>query len=156
MAGLTIGKVAKESGVGIETIRFYERRGLIEEPARRPSGYRDYPPRVIARLRFIQRAKELGFSLTEIGDLLSLRVDRHRTCSDVLQVARHKISEIDAKIAALTRMRNALLQLSLECHGDGPTGECPILEALDADTRVGAPASPPPGGKYRSNQGDQR
>ena len=108
----------------------------IEEPARRPSGYRDYPPTVLKRLRFIQRAKELGFSLAEVGDLLSLRVDRNRSCADVFEVAQTKISEIDGKVEELERMRGALVRLSAECSGEGPTGDCPILEALEGD---GAP-----------------
>ena len=131
MNGLTIGKLAKHTGFGIETLRFYERRGLIDEPARRPSGYRDYPPSVVKRLQFIQRSKELGFSLSEIGDLLSLRVDEDRTCNDVLEVANAKINEIGEKIIALKRMQSALESLASACTGEGPTGECPFLEALE-------------------------
>ncbi len=131
MNGLTIGKLAKHTGFGIETIRFYERRGLMEEPARRPSGYRDYPPSVVKRLQFIQRSKDLGFSLSEIGELLSLRVDEDRTCRDVLEVANAKINEIGEKIGELERMRNALKNLASACNGEGPTGECPVLEALE-------------------------
>lgn len=138
MNGLTIGKLAKHTGFGIETIRFYERRGLIEEPARRPSGYRDYPPSAVERLRFIQRSKELGFSLSEIGDLLSLRVDEERTCSDVLQIANAKIGEIGEKIVELERIRNALENLAAACKGKGPTGECPVLEALESKETPGA------------------
>lgn len=138
MNGLTIGKLAKHTGFGIETIRFYERRGLIEEPARRPSGYRDYPPTVVRRLQFIQRSKELGFSLSEISDLLSLRVDENRTCSDVLEVANAKINEIGEKIVALERMRNALSSLASDCTGAGPTGECPFLEALESEEMLRA------------------
>ena len=138
MSGLTIGKLAKHTGFGIETIRFYERRGLIEDPARRPSGYRDYPPSVVKRLQFIQRAKELGFSLSEIGDLLSLRVDEDRTCSDVLDVANAKITEIERKIAELAKMRNALSSLASACTGEGPTGACPFLEALESEETLRA------------------
>lgn len=131
MNGMTIGKVAARTGVGIETIRFYERRGLIAEPARRPSGYRDYPPAVIDRVRFIKKAKELGFSLREIADLLSLRVDSDRTCSDVYQRATTKIGEIEEKVRELERMKGALVSLASACTGAGPTGECPFLEALE-------------------------
>ncbi len=133
MNGMTIGKVAARTGVGIETIRFYERQGLIAEPARRPSGYRDYPPAVIERIRFIKRAKELGFSLREIADLLSLRVDTDRTCADVYERATAKINEIDEKVRELERMKGALEFLASTCSGTGPTGECPFLEALEQE-----------------------
>ena len=131
MSGLTIGKVARETGVGIETLRFYEREGLIAEPARRPSGYRDYPPAVIRRVRFIRRAKELGFSLREVAELLSLRVDGERTCAAVYGLATAKIADIERRIDELRRMKKALASLASACTGKGPTGECPILEALE-------------------------
>lgn len=133
MNGLTIGRLAQQAGFGIETIRFYERRGLIEEPARRPSGYRDYPPSAVQRLRFIQRAKTLGFSLNEIAELLSLRVNEDRTCEDVLAVATAKISEIEGKIAELERVGKALESLASACTGTGPTSACPFLDALERE-----------------------
>jgi len=133
MNGMTIGKVASRTGVGIETIRFYERQGLIAEPARRPSGYRDYPPAVIERVRFIKKAKELGFSLREIADLLFLRVDNDRTCSDVFDRATAKIGEIEERMRELERMKGALKSLASACTGTGPTGECPFLEALEQE-----------------------
>jgi MerR family mercuric resistance operon transcriptional regulator len=140
MSGLTIGRVARETGVGIETLRFYEREGLIAEPARRPSGYRDYGPAVIQRVGFIRRAKELGFSLREIAELLSLRVDEERTCADVYALARDKISDIERRIAELRRMKKALASLAAACTGAGPTGECPILDELERqDGRSGNP-----------------
>jgi len=131
MGGLTIGKVARETGVGIETLRFYERKGLIAEPLRRASGYRDYPPDVVERVRFIKRAKELGFSLREVAEMLSLRVEAGRTCADVLARTNAKIAEIKHKRRELERMQSALEQLASHCSGKGPTGECPILDALD-------------------------
>jgi MerR family mercuric resistance operon transcriptional regulator len=131
MNGLTIGKVARATGVGIETLRFYERQGLVAEPARRPSGYRDYPPTVIQRVRFIKRAKELGFSLREIAELLSLRVDARRTRADVRERATTKIAEIGDRIRQLEGMKRALEKLATSCIGEGPTAECPILEALE-------------------------
>jgi len=133
MSGLTIGKVARETGVGIETLRFYEREGLIAEPARRPSGYRDYGPAVIQRVGFIKRAKELGFSLREIAELLSLRVDEQRTCADIYSLARAKIGDIERRLAELRRMKKALASLAAACTGAGPTGECPILDALERE-----------------------
>lgn len=128
---LTIGQVARETGLGVETVRFYERRGLIEEPPRRESGYRQYPPDVLPRLGFIRRAKELGFSLAEIMELLSLRVDPDSTCADVRARTMTKITDIETKIGELERMRDALTDLHGACHGSGPTSECPILDYLD-------------------------
>ena len=133
MNGMTIGKVASRTGVGIETIRFFERQGLIAEPARRPSGYRDYPPDVIERVRFIKKAKELGFSLREIAELLFLRVDNDRTCADVFDRTTAKIGEIEDKMRELERMKAALESLASACTGAGPTGDCPFLEALERE-----------------------
>lgn len=128
---LTIGQVAKQAGVGVETIRFYERRGLIAEPKRRASGYRQYALDAVRRIRFIRRAKELGFTLEEIADLLSLRVDPNSKSSDVRKRARAKISDIEDKIATLGDMRDALERVVSKCRGCRPTSECPILEELD-------------------------
>lgn len=131
MAPLTIGQVAKRAGVNVETVRFYEREGLIGKPQRRTTGYRQYGPDVIRRIRFIKRAKDLGFSLREIGELLSLRVSRGNGCEDVKARAVGKIEDIDGKIAVLARMRLALEKLSAACVGRGPVSECPILDALE-------------------------
>lgn len=131
MKALSIGQVAKGAGVGIETVRFYERQGLLEEPDRKASGYRQYPEGVVARLRFIRRAKELGFTLREIKELLALRIDPGATRADVRQQAQAKVADIESKIGDLQRMKEALLRLTASCHGDGPPNDCPILEALD-------------------------
>jgi MerR family mercuric resistance operon transcriptional regulator len=133
MKPLTIGQVAKRAGVGVETVRFYERQGLLEEPARRESGYRQYSQDVVSRLRFIKRAKELGFSLKEIKELLVLRVDPATTCREVKEQAKAKIADIESKIASLLRMKEALVRLAASCRGQGPTSECPILDALDRE-----------------------
>jgi MerR family mercuric resistance operon transcriptional regulator len=133
MKPLTIGQVAQQAGVGVETVRFYERQGLLEEPARRASGYRQYPEDVVARLRFIRRAKELGFSLKEIKELLALRVDRTTTCREVKEQAQAKITDIEGKIRSLLRMSAALMELTRSCRGRGPASECPILEALEKE-----------------------
>jgi MerR family mercuric resistance operon transcriptional regulator len=133
MKPLTIGQVARHAGVGIETVRFYERQGLLEEPARKESGYRQYPEDVVARLRFIKRAKELGFSLKEIKELLALRVDPDTTCAEVKSRAEAKIADIEEKIQALLRIKKALVKLTKACSGHGPTSECPILDALDKE-----------------------
>lgn len=133
MESLTIGQVARSAGVGVETVRFYEREGLIAEPPRRPSGYRQYPPDAVRRIRFIKRAKDLGFTLAEIGELLSLRIAPETTCADVCDRAVVKICDIDGKLLALQRMKEALVRLTKACTGPGPTTDCPILEALDTE-----------------------
>ncbi len=131
MTSMTIGKIARLAGVGIETIRFYERTGLIDEPPRRESGYRQYPEETVARLRFIKRAKELGFTLREIKELLELRIDPNTTCEDIRHRAEAKISDIEEKIRTLERMKEALMKFTLACNGRGPISECPILEAME-------------------------
>lgn len=131
MKTMTIGQLAKETGVGVETIRFYERRGLIEEPSRRESGYREYSDDVPARVDFIKRAKELGFSLKEISELLSLRMDPETTCGDLKNRADQKISDVEDRIQALQKIRKALKRLASTCTGVGPQSECPIVAALE-------------------------
>jgi MerR family transcriptional regulator, copper efflux regulator len=130
---LTIGRLAKLAGVGVETIRFYEREGLLARPDRRPSGYRQYRPDVVRRVRFIRHAKDLGFTLREIQELLELRVDPASTCEDVRKRARGKVADIEERIASLEQMKAALLRLARRCRGNGPTSECPILEELDRE-----------------------
>ncbi len=132
MRSMTIGQVARRASVGIETVRFYEREGLLEEPARRESGYRQYQEEAVSRLRFIRRAKELGFSLKEITELLALRVDPATTCSEVRTTAEAKIADVEEKIQALQRIKQALKKLTMACRGGGPISECPILEALES------------------------
>ncbi len=135
MGSLTTGQLAQRAGVGVETIRFYEREGLILEPPRRPSGYRDYPPETVTRIVFIRRAKELGFSLKEISELLELRVRPRRNCAVVKRNADAKIADIDTKIASLRRMRKALNHLTEACQARTPTAVCPILASLGSETR---------------------
>lgn len=130
MESLTIGQLAQRAGVGVETVRFYEREGLIAEPPRRPSGYRDYPPETVTRILFIRRGKDLGFSLKEIGELLELRVRPRRNCDLVKHSADAKIADIDDKLAALRKMRRALVNLTKACEERAPTTECPILSSL--------------------------
>ena len=128
---LTIGKVASRAGVGVETVRFYERQGLLQEPDRRASGYRQYGEDVVARLRFIRRAKELGFTLKEVAELLALRHDPAATRSDVRERVRAKVEDIEAKVRDLQRIRGVLLGLAETCLGHGPADDCPILRAID-------------------------
>lgn len=130
MDALTIGQVARRSGVGVETVRFYERKGLIPVPPRRASGYRQYPEETVRRIRFIRRAKDLGFSLAEIVDLLSLRLEPNERCEDVRGRALAKIEEIDKRLRSLRRMRSTLTNLVRACSEGGTSGACPILEAL--------------------------
>lgn len=135
METLTIGKVARLAGVGVETIRFYERKGLIDEPPRRASGYRVYPEETVPRIRFIKRAKELGFTLREIRELLELRVDASSTatCDEVRKLAKEKITDVRGKIRMLQRMEDALTRLVGSCQRRVVTSNCPILEALDQE-----------------------
>ncbi|VAV84985.1 Transcriptional regulator, MerR family [hydrothermal vent metagenome] len=133
MGSITIGKVARLAGVGVETVRFYEREGLIDEPPRMDSGYRQYPADTVRRLRFIRRAKELGFTLKEIKELLALRIDPETTCKDIRLRAEVKIGDIEGKILSLQRMKDALKKLTVACSGRGPVSECPILEAMEDD-----------------------
>ncbi len=132
---LTIGKVAQRAGVGVETVRFYEREGLIKEPPRKASGYRQYGEDVIDHLVFIGRAKELGFTLKEIKELLFLHATRGAKGADVRERAETKIQDIEDKIRALRRMKKALGKLVAECSGDGAITKCPILESLERKAR---------------------
>ncbi len=132
MSDLTSGQLAEGAGVGIETIRYYERQGLLPSPARSRSGYRRFPAEAVDRLRFIRQAQHLGFSLKEIQELLCLRIDPEASCSEVCQRAQAKIGEIEERLRGLQRMRDVLRRLVEACGGRGPTTACPILEALEA------------------------
>ena len=136
MSGFTIGKVAKRAGIDIETIRFYERQGLIDEPPRTESGYRKYPGESVARLHFIRRVEELGFSLNEIRELLFLRQDQHATKADIKKRTLEKIEDVKSKRKDLTRILRALEHLASTCDGHGPVSDCPILGALVLDALV--------------------
>ena len=136
MTELTTGELAKKVGVNVETIRYYERRGLIPEPPRRESGHRQYSDNAVERVLFIKHAKELGFSLKEILELFALRVDPRTTCADVKRQAEDKLSDIDEKLNMLQRFKIALEKLSSSCIGRGPISECPILDALQSDSKV--------------------
>lgn len=131
--GLTIGQVARAAAVGVETIRFYERQGLITQPPRRHSSFRRYPPEVVRRVQFIRRAKELGFTLREIKELLSLRVDPNTTCAEVRSMTRAKIADVERKMVELEAIKRVLDRLAATCRGKGPTSECPILDLLDEE-----------------------
>ncbi len=130
MEKLTRGQLAKKANVNPETIRYYERRGLLPEPSRNGSGFREYTQEAVNRTEFIKRLQALGFSLKEISELLSLRVEPGRTCGDVKVRVEAKVEEIEQKMADLVRIREALLRLSRKCTGEGPIGKCPVLEEL--------------------------
>ena len=136
MSGFSIGKVAKRAGIGIETVRIYARQGLIDEPPRTESGYRKYPSESLARLHFIKRAEELGFSLNEIKELLFLRQDSHATKADIKKRTLEKIEDVKKKRKELTRVLGVLEHLASTCDGDGPVSDCPILGALVLDALV--------------------
>jgi MerR family mercuric resistance operon transcriptional regulator len=131
MTLLTIGQVARQTGVTVETVRFYEKQGLIAAPCRSPAGYRQYPPETVKRVRFIQRAKEVGFTLKDIGELLALRQAPGTSCADIKRHATQKIDEVDRKLRDLNRIRDALGRMIVKCSGTGAVSECPILEELD-------------------------
>ncbi|HEX6533383.1 MAG TPA: heavy metal-responsive transcriptional regulator [Gemmatimonadaceae bacterium] len=128
---MTIGVLARRADVSVQTVRYYERRGLLDAPRRRASGYREYDPGTLQRLRFIRRAQELGFTLAEIADLLALRLDPHTTAADVKARAERKLADVDRKLRDLEQIKHALTHLAGRCHGGrGPTGDCPLLDAL--------------------------
>lgn len=133
MNGLTIGDVARKAQVNVETLRYYERRGLLAKPPRSDSNYRLYPEDAVKRVRFIRRAQELGFTLKEIGELLSLRATAGASCKAVRQLAEEKIADVNEKIRTLEAMHTALAKLVAQCSGQGPITDCPILETLDSE-----------------------
>jgi len=136
---LTIGRLARRAGIGAETVRFYEREKLLPEPRRDPSsGYRIYSEQTVERLRFIARAKQLGFTLRETRGLLGLRGAGGGTCAQVRTQARDKIDDVRRRIRDLRHIEQALLRLETECPGDGGPEACPILAALDGGFADGA------------------
>ncbi len=130
MRSLTTGQLAEKTGVSIETVRYYERRGLITEPPRTVSGYRQFPSETAQRIRFIKRAQELGFTLKEIEQLLSIADGNGARCEDVYAFTTEKIKEIEEKIQHLQRLRTVLTELAEICPNEGPIAKCPIVESL--------------------------
>ncbi len=135
MRAISIGQLAKAAGVGVETVRFYERKGLLDAPARKGSGYRQYDDEAVERLRFIRQAQQVGFTLKEIQDLLALRDDPDARRADVRDRAAGKIADIDAKVRDLLAMRESLVGLLESCEGDGPASGCPIITAFEEPSR---------------------
>lgn len=128
---LKISELAERGGVNLQTIRYYEREGLLPEPPRLASGYRAFPEDAVRRVKFIKRAQQLGFRLDEIRELLSLRLDHNRSSAEVRALAEAKISGIEEKIRTLKAMKKALSGVTAQCSGCGPASECPILQCID-------------------------
>ena len=128
---LSIGQVAEAAEVGVETVRFYQRQGLIEEPPRQGTRHRRYPQETVARIRFIRGAQNLGFSLKEIDDLMALRIAAGTSKAEIRARAQAKVDEIEEKMRDLQRMRDTLMKLIGACEGTGTVEDCPILEAFD-------------------------
>jgi MerR family copper efflux transcriptional regulator len=132
---MRIGELAERTGVSVQTVRYYERRGLLPKPDRTTSGYRAYDTGDLQRLGFILRAKTLGFTLSEIAELLDLRVDPHSTADDVRRRAREKIADVEARMRDLRQIRRVLSRLVESCEGRGAPDECALMHAIEADDR---------------------
>jgi Hg(II)-responsive transcriptional regulator len=126
------GQLAARAGVNIQTVRFYERRGILPKPERTTSGYRVYSPEAVRLIRFIKRAQDLGFTLDEVEDLLRLRNNRRASCARVKSAGQAKMTAVEAKIAGLQAMKRALTVLLASCERNDRERACPILEALEA------------------------
>lgn len=135
---LTIGTLAKRGGVNVETIRYYQRRGLLQEPVKPPGGFRYYPPDTVKRVRFIKRAQSLGFTLEEIAGLLVL--DERKACLDTREIAAHKLELIEGKIADLSKMQKALSQLVRACDRSFVGAPCPIIHLLADSETLSSPS----------------
>ncbi len=133
MNGLTIGRLARAAGVGVETVRYYQRRGLVDEPPRPPRGVRRYDAGTAERIRFVRRAQRFGFSLAEIAELLALSADADASCTDVRGRAQAKLGQVRERIADLARLEAALERLVEACPGEGDTDRCTIIETLRHD-----------------------
>ncbi|WP_257345814.1 MerR family transcriptional regulator [Pseudalkalibacillus decolorationis] len=132
MKGLTISQVAREANVNIETIRYYERRGLISEPPRTESGYRKFPQEVVKDIKFIKRTQDLGFTLEEIKSLLAVSKDQKFRSEEMHDFATSKMKEIETKIHDLHQMKTLLEDLAEKCPGSGISKrECPIIENFE-------------------------
>ena len=123
----TISKVAKELHINVETVRFYERRGLIEQPPKPEAGYREYPVDTVNRIHFIKRAQELGFTLDEITNLLSLN---DRPCRQVQELAKQKLEAVKKKMTDLQSLEKALTTLLVQCQSNDDENHCPIIDSL--------------------------
>lgn len=132
-----IGEVARRADVNKETVRYYEKRELIPKPDRRRSGYRIFTQRHIDQIKFIKRAQQLGFTLSEIKELLELRMDEETSCSEIKEEARQKYQDVTQKIKDLRQIQETLVDLIDSCSEGGPIGNCPILKALEGENETG-------------------
>ena len=128
---MQIGELTAKAGVNSETVRFYERKGLLPRPLRQPSGYRLYDEETLKRLRFIKGAQVIGFTLREVRELMELRVGPGRTCSDVKDRVEERLQDVNAKLRHLRSMKKAMQRLTAMCADEQLSGECPIVAALD-------------------------
>ena len=131
IGAITTSELARQGDVNLETVRYYERQGLLPKPPRTGAGYRQFPSDAVQRVRFIKRAQALGFTLAEIKELLALRIDPAGSCHDVESRARAKVADIEQRIMTLKGMKRALSQLVAACGNGTASKECPILEALE-------------------------
>ncbi len=147
---MRIGALARQAGVSVQAVRYYERRGILRASRRTPSGYREYGRSAPDRLRFIRHAQALGFTLTEIGELLALRLAPGTTAADIKRSAERKIGAVEQRIRDLERIREALEHLAGRCRGgQRPAGDCPFLDALGPVGREGWTQRIPNGGVGR-------
>ena len=130
MKDMSIGAVAKKTGISIDTIRYYERNGLIDEPSRSSSGYRQYPSEALSQIKFIKRGKDLTFTLKEIKELMNLSRDPEASCVDFKDIATGKLDEIDANLLKLKRVKSNLKKLTVACPEKGAIENCPIRTSL--------------------------
>ncbi len=127
---MTIGQLAKKAGLNVQTVRYYERIGLIDKPATNEAGYRIYPEKAVEVLRFIKHAKEIGFSLKQIAEIFLIDSDKNNTCSRVKKLAQNKVAEIDKKINSLNLIKKELLNLISQCDAKTDKDDCPMLNVL--------------------------
>ncbi|PIP76478.1 MAG: transcriptional regulator [Ignavibacteria bacterium CG22_combo_CG10-13_8_21_14_all_37_15] len=132
MSEYFVGQIAKEVGINVETIRYYEKLKLLPKPKRRESRYRIYDETDLKRLSFIKRAKELGFTLKEIKELFGLKIDSDARCGDVKHLTEHKLKDVDNRISDLKKIRHVLVKLITQCvNEEVSSDECPILESIE-------------------------
>ena len=135
LGGMRTSEVAQRAGVNVQTLRYYERRGVLPDPPRSSAGYRAYPTDAIRVVRFVKRAQELGFSLNEVEALLHLADGGPQPCDTARAMAQERIAELDAKITDLERMRDSLRQLAATCARVHPQRERPLVKAIDTATQ---------------------
>ena len=128
--GLSIGEVAKATGIKVVTLRYYEHLGLVPAPARTAGNYRAYSEKDLRRLRFIRRCRDLGFTLDQVRELLRLSSQKNQECSEVDRITRRHLTDVEAKISDLKRLAKVLRRISSRCRGDGLIADCRIIEAL--------------------------